>query len=356
MNRFGYLLAITLAALLGIGDMPAWAKGGRGGGHHTHRAHHQRAHHHHKRKVHPKNPTRRPKHHPKKHHVKHHPRPKPHRPHPKPKAPPRSIGKPKAPPTVQKPNTPAKKPEPKRETRRFVNYNLGEYTFDDRWWYNFVVYPTMVSRNEAFTANYNTIVPPPNTVVIPPRVKAKDGLPMSPAGSSLAVQLDRMDVEHHWLPGQRVDWRTGNAMESGQPSPASNAGGFVAAVCAQFKLPMPSPAGDNLLPGRQYDWLVSDGLKKGWIEVGALEAQLLANQGWVVIAAWKDAGAGGDQSLTGQTAIVRPTRKPAAEITPNGPRVVEAGVHNHNDISLKDGFPPKAWTSKQVVYLAHRPG
>src|SRR6516162_145299 len=55
MNRFGYLLAITLAALLGIGDMPAWAKGGRrGGGHHSHRAHHQRAHHHHKRKVHPK--------------------------------------------------------------------------------------------------------------------------------------------------------------------------------------------------------------------------------------------------------------------------------------------------------------
>ena len=165
-----------------------------------------------------------------------------------------------------------------------------------------------------------------------------------------------MDVEDHWLPGQLVAWRTGEAVESGARGPASNAGGFVAAVCAQLKVPMPSPTGDNLLPGNQYDWLLSDGQKRGWVEVGPLEAQLLANQGWVVVAAWKEAAATADRSVVGQTAIVRPSRRPSADITPNGPRVTEAGTHNHSDISLKDGFPAKAWASRQVVYLAHRPG
>src|SRR5262249_19601155 len=148
----------------------------------------------------------------------------------------------------------------------------------NHWWYNFVVYPTTVSRTEAFTANYNTVVPPANVTVKPPVIKPNEGLPVSPAGSSLAVLLDRMAVEHHWLPGQLVAWRSGEAIDGAARGPASNAGGFVAAVCAQLKVPMASPAGDNLLPGSQYDWLTSDGLKRGWVEVGPLEAQLLANQ------------------------------------------------------------------------------
>jgi hypothetical protein len=270
---------------------------------------------------------------------------------------PQKPATPKAPPTAQKPKTPANKPR-EREVRHFVNFNdhTREYWFDNHWWYNFVVYPTTVSRSEAFTANYNTIVPPPNVTVKPPVIKPNESLPISPAGSSLAVLLDRLDVEHRWLPGQLVAWRTGETVEGSARGPTSNAGAFVAAVCVQLKVPMPPPTGDNLLAGNQYDWLIADGLKKGWVEVGALEAQLLANQGWVVVAAWKDSSAPGDRSVAGQTAIVRPSRKPAADVSPNGPRVTEAGPHNHNDISLKDGFPTKAWTAKQVVYLAHRPG
>jgi hypothetical protein len=350
---------------VGLGELPAFAKGGRRASH-PHRAHAQRAHkpHH---KVHPKNPTRRPKHAPK-HPVKARPRPKPGN-HPKtttlPKrtVPPKTAGTPKTPKTpavVKDPKnpTPARTPERNRDVRRFVNFDewTGEYWFDRHWWYNFVVYPNTVSRTEAFTTNYNTLVPPPNITVNPPVIKPSEGLPISPAGSSLAVLLDRMDVEHHWLPGQTVAWRTGEAIDGGSRGPASNAGGFVAAVCAQLKVPMPSPAGDSLLAGSQYDWLLTEGLKRGWTEVGPLEAQLLANQGWVVVAAWKDAATTTDRSLAGQTAIVRPNRRPAADITPNGPRVIEAGAHNHSDISLKDGFPAKAWATKQVVYLAHRPG
>src|SRR5208283_471433 len=136
----------------------------------------------------------------------------------------------------------------------------------------------------------------------------------------------------------------------------SNGGAFVAAVCSRLKVPMPALAPETFLPGSQHDWLLREGKDRGWVEVGALEAQLLANQGWAVIAAWKDPASAGDRSVSGQTAIVRPDSKPAAEIPTHGPHVIEAGVHNHRDIALKDGFPAKAWNGQQVVYLAHRPG
>jgi hypothetical protein len=355
MSRFGSLMIVTVAALLCLGDIPSWAKGGRHASH-GHRHHGQRSHKaHHKHKVHPKNPTRRPKHKPK-HPVKHHPRPRPGK---HPKAPPKRTvmprvpHTPKLPPSVAKPKTPAEKPrERARNVRTFVNFNdrTREYWFDNHWWYNFVVYPTTVSRSEAFTANYHTIVPPPNVTVKPPVVKATEGLPIAPAGSSLAVLLDRMDVEHRWLPGQVVAWRTGEAVDGSARGPISNAGSFVAAVCAELKVPMLPPTAANLSPVVQYDWLLGEGPKKGWVEVGSLEAQLLANQGWVVLAAWRDGAA------NAHAAVVRPSRRPAGDISPNGPRITEAGLHNYSDISLKDGFPPKAWAAKQVVFLAHRPG
>ena len=92
--------------------------------------------------------------------------------------------------------------------------------------------------------------------------------------------------EHHWLPGQNVSWRTGNALNEEQ-GPASNGGAFVAAVAARLKVPMPAPVPDNFLPGSQADWLLNQGKAKGWVPVGAVEAQLLANRGWLVIAAWE---------------------------------------------------------------------
>lgn len=356
MARFAICVIVALGILAGMSEAPLFAKASRSAAH-SHRYRVQRAHHHghHRHKVHPKNPTRRHKAHRPRHPAKARPRPTlGHRPKsspPRRTVPPKSKGAP----AVAKPaKVPARAPV--REVQRFVNFNdrTGEYWFDNRWWYNYVVYPTTVSRSTAFTANYRTMTAPANITVKPPVITAKQALPIAPAGSSLAVLLDRMDVEHRWLPGTSVGWRTGEALDGSARGPASNAGAFVAAVCAELKVPMPPATGDHLLPAFQHEWLVSDGPKKGWVEVGALEAQLLANQGWVVIAAWKDAGSG--RSVAAQTAIVRPNRKPAEEIAPNGPRVVTAGVNNYNDVALKDGFPPKAWTSRQVVYLAHRPG
>jgi hypothetical protein len=240
--------------------------------------------------------------------------------------------------------------------RRFATFNerTGEYSFDSRWWYSCVVYPTTVARTESFQADYSLIVPPANVTVAPPVIKRGGSLPISREGFALAALLDGFDVEQHWLPGYRVDWKTGNVVDDDIEGPPSNGGAFVAAVCFRMKVPMTAATAQNFLPGSQHDWLARDGKVKGWLMVADLEAQLLANQGWVVVAAWRNLAAPGERTVSGQTAIVRPSKKPANEIAKRGPHIIEAGLQNHNDIALKDSFPADAWNNHEVVYFAHR--
>ena len=188
----------------------------------------------------------------------------------------------------------------------------------------------------------------------PPVIKRDEGLPISRAGVALTALLNGMDVENHWLAGHKVQWKTGNPIAE-ENGPASNGGAFVAAVCARLKVPMPPPVPENFSPGSQYDWLVTKGKSKGWLAVEVVEAQLLANQGWVVIAAWKDPAPAGKRTSSGLTAIVRPEGSSAADVPRRGPRIIAAGARNHNSIALKDKFPARAWKSNEVVYLAHRP-
>jgi hypothetical protein len=269
----------------------------------------------------------------------------------------------KEPPKVAKPEEKGKEP-PKVDRRpvivhRFAKFNerTGEYGFDARWfdarwWYSFVVYPGTVGRYDDSPVDYDALQAPADVAVAPPVIKTGQGLPMSAAGSALAARLDAMDVENHWLTGQKVSWKTGNPIADDK-GPASNGGAFVAAVCARFKVSMLEPAPENFLPENQYDWLLNDGTGAGWVQVGDIEAQLLANQGWVVIAAWKSKAAGGDRSLAGQTAIVRPNGKAAAEVAKRGPQIIVAGTKNRNDSALKDSFPAQA--GNDVIFVASRP-
>jgi hypothetical protein len=188
-----------------------------------------------------------------------------------------------------------------------------------------------------------------------PTIKVTECMPMAKAGLAYAAFLDRLDVEKHWLPGKIVEWKTGKVSDDSDTGPASNAGAFVAAVCARMKVPMPVAADDALLASSQYEWLLDAGKRKNWLKIGEAEAQFLANQGWVVIAAWKNMAESDEQSVAGQTAIVRPDPQPAGAIIERGPRIIMAGVKNHNDISIKDGFPADAWKKYEIVYLAHRP-
>jgi hypothetical protein len=276
------------------------------------------------------------------------------------------MPKPKIPPKMLRPEEPlhfvGRRHTPIHHFAHFDGRN-GRFWFDRDWWYRFVDYPNSCDQGldvptdyaavgDDWPVNYDALVPPADGQVAPPVIGTEQGLPISRAGAILAERLDAMDVENRWLPGQDVNWNTGNPIDGG-PGPASNGGGFVDAVCASLKVPMNDPVPENFSPATQYDWLVNEGTTHGWVMVGDIEAQLLANQGWMVIAAWKSGISEGDQSLDGQTAIVRPSAKPAGEVAERGPQISVAGWQNHNDIALKSVFPPIAWN--QAVYAAFRP-
>jgi hypothetical protein len=179
-------------------------------------------------------------------------------------------------------------------------------------------------------------------------------MPLSSEGKQLAMQLDAMQVESRWLPYQTVKWETGVAENPALKGPANNGGAFVAAVCAEWKLQMPHSGNEDFLPGNQIDWFLKIGKEKGWIKVGEVEAQVLANQGWIVVAAWQNMASAGSRDSSGQLGIVRPDADPVSELAARGPRIVMAGPKNCNSIGLKDGFPAGAWSKQEVVYLAHR--
>lgn len=306
------------------------------------------------------------------------------------KGPGKESGKPATP--THNPKTPAKRPQEHKEANKrpddkrrdrdrrsigrrhaavhhFAHFDHHHhwYAFDRHWWHNFVDYPNSSDDGQDMPGdyyadggdqgpwvNYEAMVPPANVQAEqPPVIKVGESLPISRAGAILAQRLDGMDVENHWLPGQDVSWRTGNAVDD-DPGPSSNGCEFVAAVCARLKVVMAEPAPENFSPDSQYDWLVNEGTGSGWIALGGdVEAQLLANQGWVVVAAWKSSTPASDRSMDGQTAIVHPNSAPVEAVADHGPMITVAGPQNHTNIALKDGFPPAA--RDQVIYLACRP-
>jgi hypothetical protein len=117
---------------------------------------------------------------------------------------------------------------------------------------------------------------------------------------------------------------------------------------------MPTPEQVNFLPYNQFDWLLEDGKSKGWLAMGEVEAQLLANQGWIVIAAWKNSASAGDRKISGMMAVVRPDTRPVGDIASSGPTVVLAGDQNRNRVPLNRAFPATARDNDEVVFLAHR--
>jgi hypothetical protein len=241
-------------------------------------------------------------------------------------------------------------------THRFVHFhgegNNAGFQFDGAWWNNYVANPGAVNWSD----DPQVVSAPlqPNVAVAPPVIGIDRGLPLSGEGEALAKLLDSIQVESHWLAYQEVDWKTGTPVAGAARGPASNGGAFVAAVCDRLMVSLPASEAQDFLPANQIDWLLNVGKMKGWVKVGEVESQVLANQGWVVIAAWKNMAPAGKREISGQMAIVRPDRDPVSELASRGPRVILAGAQNHNSIALKDAFPPAAWSNQEVVYLAHR--
>ena len=180
---------------------------------------------------------------------------------------------------------------------------------------------------------------------------------IAPAGRALAQKLDAMDVEHHWIAGTHVNWRSGDP-DRGTPD-KSHCSVFVAATLERLGIYIlrPPDHGQVHLATAQQEWLSSEGGARGWRPVHSpFDAQHLANEGKVVVAVY----ASPDPKKAGHIAIVRPSDKPESRIRREGPDVIQAGMENESSTSLKDGFRHHrgAWESASehgVLFFTHEP-
>jgi hypothetical protein len=183
---------------------------------------------------------------------------------------------------------------------------------------------------------------------------AQGVIPISAEGQRLRAALDAMDVEHLWLPGEHIDWRTG--MPDGkrvEAGPHTHCSAFLAAFCVKQSIPILLPPPQKHLANRQQDWLLAEGAKQGWLEVNAVKAQELANQGRVVVASWKNSEKDGYHRGAGHMAIVRPEALPRSVIHERGPQITQAGGQNYNSNTVAYAFRGRAWQKHEVRYFAY---
>lgn len=168
--------------------------------------------------------------------------------------------------------------------------------------------------------------------------------------------LDGMHVQEHWIAGAIVDWRTGEptgkaVTDDGRHTHCSQ---FAAAACEKLGVYLlhPPEHGSALLANAQFDWLPEKGRAKGWTPVAdGVAAQNLANQGQIVVAVYKNA----DPKKSGHIAIIRPGAKTPEEISKAGPDVIQAGGHNYEHATLKQGFAnhPDGFAKGLIRFYAH---
>jgi len=215
----------------------------------------------------------------------------------------------------------------------------------------------VVNRSLGITppASSSSVTVTPSTSPPPVVINPGDTLPTASCAEARVTALNSMGVASHWLAGKAVNWRTGDPVAGGQ-APPTNAGPFVYAASSMLNVPLPAATAPNMVPNQLITWLQGAGADQGWQQVNAVEAQLLANQCWVVVACWKNTApkASGPFAF-GHIAIVRPdTELKAAEIPDRGPRIVQASVTNSADTYVQAGFPKNAWDDNAIVYLAHK--
>lgn len=175
------------------------------------------------------------------------------------------------------------------------------------------------------------------------------------AGRELARRLQEMDVEHHWLPGhERVEWQSGNGTGQMAKKRKTWCSSFVAAACERFGIYIlrPPEHPQNYLSNAQQEWLLGPGREQGWERVAdGREAQMLANQGHLVIASWRAPEA----KKAGHIAIVLPGQRTFAELEKDGPLVINAGSRNYPQTSLRKAFAshPGAYDRKEILFFSH---
>lgn len=175
--------------------------------------------------------------------------------------------------------------------------------------------------------------------------------PITPEGRKLAAFLDGTGVDHLWLSGWRVDWKTGEPDRSkpGGPESHTHCSAFVAAIAEREDIYIlrPPDHGQQLLANAQMHWLTLLGAQHGWSLVsGEQDAQSLANRGYFVVASYENP----DPDKPGHIAIVRPSLKTADELAADGPQITQAGTNNYISTTLRTGFRSRR---PHVLFFGH---
>ena len=175
-------------------------------------------------------------------------------------------------------------------------------------------------------------------------------------GKKLLQLIDNSKVEELWPAGYQVDWETGEPKKVSTSTHSTHCSAFAASFSKKVGVYLlhPPEHGQNLLANAQFDWLQSDAAtKEGWEKVASgLEAQNLANKGYLVVTAIKNS----DETKPGHVAVIRPAVKSLFILEDEGPQVAQSGKVNHYSISLLKGFAnhPGAWQNGVIFYKHSR--
>lgn len=179
---------------------------------------------------------------------------------------------------------------------------------------------------------------------------------ITPSGQRLARLLDDMHVDQLWLAGKQVDWRSGkpNGKVYTVPNGHTHCSAFAAAAAERLGVYLLHPPEHSsvLLANAQQDWLSGKGTNQGWFAIDSpLKAQTLANEGELVVVTCKNP----DPKKPGHIAIVRPSAKSDASVLADGPEIIQAGLHNYVDGTVKQGFKahPNAFEKGELLYFGH---
>lgn len=182
--------------------------------------------------------------------------------------------------------------------------------------------------------------------------------PVMPNGQRIAALLDQSGVDHLWQPHIHINWQTG-APDPARPgwSPhVTHCSTYAASMAARVGIYLlrPPAHGQGDLANAQFAWLTGPGSQRGWKEVDAKSGQALANQGYFVLAVFKNP----NPSRPGHVAIIRPSEKSLALLEANGPEEAQAGLHNHTHTTVLRGFADHkgAWLPNDtgaIRFFAH---
>ena len=150
--------------------------------------------------------------------------------------------------------------------------------------------------------------------------------PISAGGEKLQHVLESLNVTERWLPGNYVNWQTGEPISKARgEARKSHCSAFTAAAAAKLGVYILSPPAHKevLLANAQYFWLQQQGKEHGWLPLkDGIIAQQTANQGCLVVVARANA----KTHKPGHIAIVRPSDKSTTLIGIEGPQIIQAGT------------------------------